>query len=272
MNGMAAALQVAQGILNLVGIVLLCGLPFLLLACVVGMWEKRMVWPYEPCEEHEAPPPTAYARLVNRMAEEQGFCHLAITRDGRGNIYKLRYDLWLSPDREVFAVVGSGTMAAIPYQVTWLFTKLVDGRVVVTVDHTAGVSSDLTGQWSYSLLLHADFPELLVRHRARLSAEMTPAEPYSEDDPLADHMALRAAQADQLEAKGCATYLDEERMVWRLTPRGAVLKAFQTYGEQWGQTFRNFGRRQVHRPGQLGYVASDRGPIRKVLRYAELAC
>jgi hypothetical protein len=272
MDPMAAAWQAVQVILFGVGVGLLCGLPFLLLACAAGMWEKRLVWPYEPCEEHEAPPPTDYSRLMDRMAEEQGFRYLACTRHGGGKLYKIRYDLWLSPDREVFAVVGSGTMAGIVYQVTWLFSKLVDGRVLITVDHTAGVSHDPTGQWYYSLILHADFPELLARHRARLAAEMTPAEPYSEDDPLADHLALRAAQADQVVAMGRATYLDEARMVWRLTPKGAVLHALQTYGGQWARVLPNLGRRQLDRPGQLGYVASDRGPARKVLRYAEIAC
>jgi hypothetical protein len=272
MDLMSVAWQAAQAILFLVGLTLLCGLPFLLLACLVGLWEKRRVWPYEPCEEHEPPPPTGYARLMDRMAEEQGFRHLAFTRRVEGKIYNVRYNLWLSLDREVFAVVGSGTMAAIPVQTTWLFSKLVDGRALITLDHHSGVTHDPTGQWSYSLVLNADFPELLARHRARLLAEMTPVEPYSEDDPLADHQALRAAQADQIEAMGFSTYLDADRMIWRLTPKGAVSQAFQTYVTQWGQVLRNFSRQRLSRPGESGYMASDRGAARPLLRYGELAC
>jgi hypothetical protein len=272
MDGFAVAWQVLQGILFLVGLVLLVGAPFLLLACVVGMREKLLVWPYEPCAADQAPPQTDYAALMDKMAVEQGFQFVACTRHGKGKLYKVRYDLWLSPDHEVFAVVGSGTIARLPLQATWLFTRLVDGRVLVTVDDTAGVTSDLTGQWSYAVLLHADFPELLQRHRARVAAEITPVEPYSEEDPLADHVAMRAAQADQLERMGCATFLDDERMVYRLTPKGALIRVFQTYTKQWGQVLRNLGRRELNRPGQMGYLASDRGHTRKVLRYAELVC
>jgi hypothetical protein len=89
---------------------------------------------------------------------------------------------------------------------------------------------------------------------------------------MADHLAIRAAHADQIVAMGYANYLDEGQMVWRLTPWGALAQALRTYTKQWGHMLGNLGRRQIDRPGQLGYVASDRGTARKVLRYAEIAC
>ena len=113
MDFMTLAWQVAQVLLIGLGV----GLPFLVLACLAGMWEKQLVWPYVPCDDHELPPPNDYSRLMNRMAEGQEFRHLATTRHGGGKLYKVRYDLRLSPDREVLAVIGSGTMAAIAYQV-----------------------------------------------------------------------------------------------------------------------------------------------------------
>jgi hypothetical protein len=225
MDPFTVAWPLLLGILFQIGIVLLCGLPFLLLACVVGMWEKRLVWPFEPCDEHEAPPLSDYARQMNRMAAEQGFEHLACTRHGNGKIYKVRYDLWLAPDREVLALVGSGTIAGIPLRTTWLHSRLVDGRALITVDHHSGVTSDLTGQWSYSVLLNADFPELLGKHRARVCTEVTPVKPYAADDLLADHLELRAAQSDQLERMGCATYLDDS------APR--IVRSFRLGRKDW---------------------------------------
>lgn len=255
-----------------IGVGLLCGLPFLLLAILIGLRETHRVWPYEFLEEAEVPRPTDYSRQMERMAEEQGFESLGCARHTGGKLYRLRHTFWISPDLEILASTRAGTVAGIRHQVTVLISRLVDDRVLSTVDHLAGISHDPTGRVSACLLLNADFPELLARHRARLLAEMTPARPFSAEDPLADLRAIRMEQVERSVEMGRARYLDDERMSYRLTPAAVLSQVLRGYAKHWGVLLPNYARRRLARPGQMGYLASDRGPARKVLRYAELAC
>jgi hypothetical protein len=246
----------------------------IVLGFLAGLWEKRLVWPYvkdkDPAKELDPIDPyfapgiaapleiTEYAIAVNEEVEDLGFQPLGHFFDGKGKIYKLRYDFWLAPDRLVLVMVGGGTLAGIPLQATWLYTRLRDGRCLVTIDDPKGGDSDPTGQTLQHILANADFSELMSCHRQRIDqADALPLQ-YSEIDPLADHRAFRAARAAVLVDQGWARYLDPQDNWYKYTAKGAFLAAVRSGLREWKRAFKQKDRQRIPRPGQAGYTRSGR--------------
>jgi hypothetical protein len=258
----------APFLLTMVGIFLAIQLPFALLSLVTALRERHCRAVYVPVDESEALPPNAYMDLTNALAENHGFEYQGVCRAGNPALYKLRYDSWVSPDRRVFAVVGAGSMIRIiHFQATWLTSKLIDGRVLITVDNPGGMGGDLSGMTEWKLVTNADFTELLAKHQARIEAEMTPVEPYDEHDPIGDHVELLGQRADRMERAGYVYFLDDGREEWRFTTWGAMVRVLDSYKRIFIQMARNHGRRSVSRPGAYGYVPSHQVKTRSWLRY-----
>lgn len=253
--------------------------------------EKRLVWPYVPmgsarrrrpgpdaertdsgttsdpdssAESEVQIPITDYFRTINLTADRSGFKLLGAFRDGTSKLYRIRYNFWLSPDRVVLAQVGSGTLAGMPLSATWLYTRLRDGHCLLTLDDSKGRDTDLSGLTLQEVVANADFAELLARHRQRLSEAGQPAEPYSGDDALEQHRAFRSLRMDYLAEHGLARYLDPGRNAWKHTTRGAFSGTLSAHRRNLGDISRNRGRTAISRPGQAGYVPSDRRSSRWV--------
>ncbi len=262
--------NLAPFLLTMVGIFLAIQLPFALLTFVTALRERHRRAVYVLVDESEALPPNAYMDLTNAMAEQHGFAYQGVCRAGNTALYKMRYDSWVSPDRQVFAVVGAGSMIRVlQSQATWLTSKLIDGRVLITVDTPGGLSSDLSGMTESKLVTNADFTELLAKHRARVEAEMTPVEPYDEHDPLGDHVELIGQRADRMERAGYVYFLDDGHEEWRYTTWGAMVRVLDSYKRIFVQMARNHGRKSMSRPGDSGYVPSHQVKTRSWLRYVE---
>ncbi len=221
-----------------------------LLTIVVGSFEKLLVWPYVPIRatrpphassepagsDHDGPsepdssiPITEHFRAANLTAEQSGFTFLGAYRHGKGKIYRLRYNFWISTDRTVLAQTSTGTLAGIPMSITKFFTRLHDGRCLVTMDELRGRDTDLSGSLLQEVLTGSEFLELLDWHLRRLAGASQPAVPYSAKDPLGDHRAFRSEQANRLVERGLARFLDAERNVYKYTPRAATLVAIRPY-------------------------------------------
>jgi hypothetical protein len=269
-NLMHALENIILPILAVLGVFLAIQVPFVLLTFIVALRETHRRAVYVRVEEAEALPSNAYMDLTNAMAEKQGFSYLGVCRAGNDKLYRIRYDTWISPDRDVFAVVGAGRMAAIPSQATILTSKLTDGRVLITVDNPGAMGGDSSGMTEWKVLTNADFPELLAKHRARIEAEMTPVEPYSDRDPLGDHLELNSQRVERMARAGHLYFLDDERDRWRYTAWGAVVRVCETYKRAFVQILKNYGRRTMSRPGDYGYIPSQRVATRSWLRYVEL--
>jgi hypothetical protein len=247
----------------------------IVLGFLAGLWEKRLVWPYVPSKDQDKPKAldpidpyfapgavqpleiTEYALAVNDEVEHLGFRPLGDFVDGKGKIYKLRYDFWLAPDRLVLAMIGGGTLAGISLQATWLYTRLKDGRCLVTIDDPKAGDSDPTGQTLQHILANADFTELMSCHRQRIEEAESPPLPYSEIDPLGDHRAFRAARAAILVDQGWAKYLDPQDNWYKYTVKGAFLAACRTAVREWKRAFQQKERQKIRRPGQEGYMPSE---------------
>ena len=225
-----------------------------LLTFLVGLWEKRMVWPYQPIAQRvprldptanpaefnpyavspavgQGPPvgATPYSVLAEAMLARYGFAPLGVCGDVREGPYQVRYQFWLSRERHVLALVGDGTMLKIPFQATWLYTRLADGKFVVSLDNEKGAHLDLTGQTIEGLHPGAGLAVLVAWHRNRVLATGIPVAPLTEADPLAAFRAFRADRVDRLEMAGLIGFLDGQRNVHRFTPRGAAIYVVRTF-------------------------------------------
>jgi len=262
--------QIALPVLAVIGVVLATQVPFFLLSLVIALRERHRGAVYVPVDESEALPTNAYMDLNNAAAGALGFEYLGACRAGNTRIYKVRYDTWVSSDRRVFAVVGAGRVSVIPHQAVWLTSKLTDGRVLITVDQPGAMGGDLSGMTEWKVVQNADFAELLAGHLARVDAEVTPVEPYGEADPLGEHIDLIAGRAERMARAGYVHYLDDDRDEWRYTAWGALVRVCDSYRKIFVQIVRNYGRRKMSRPGDYGYVPSQRVKTRSGLRYVEV--
>jgi hypothetical protein len=264
---------------------------------IAALFEKRMLWPYQRESEflkpqqgakdssanpYSAPAAatavavTPYGDATCRRLESMGFSYRGVHYDRRRGIYKLRYDFWLSPDQVVLAMVGGGTLAAIPVSGTTLYTRLDDGRCLVTIDEPKSQDSDPSGLTLQMVVTHADLDTLLSRHRQRLVESGQPAQPYSAQAPLEEHRAFRTSRVEFLIERGLARFLDDERNAWRYTPKGAWTAVSGLYTRELKRQLKEPGRDRVARQGEKGYVPAARGGKRGVgmaiIRQTEFIC
>lgn len=237
----------------------------LFLTLAVGLWEKRLVWPYVPLEEEPtAPlsgpvdpsnpyavssasaallqPPTEKAMRANEAAHSLGFRYLGAYRHGGGALYHVRYDAWISAEHEVLALVGGGKLASVPLDNVWLFTQLANGLMLITITSQNAAEYDLSGLTSESLVPKASFAQVVVAHLQRMNEHASPGLNYSEN-PLADLYQFRRAWSDDLERRGYIRFTDESRTVWKYTLLGAAKFALKS-------NFR--GAKRMLRPTRAG--------------------
>src|SRR5438105_258632 len=95
---------------------------FFVLTVGIGVWERRRIHVYQPMRASHAPgdeedngpewerflPMTKYGRTTILAMKARGFQSLGAFRHGMKGTYKVRYDIFLSPDREILAIVGGG--------------------------------------------------------------------------------------------------------------------------------------------------------------------
>jgi hypothetical protein len=250
----------------------------IMLGFLAGLWEKRMVWPYvsseeqgtaqalDPTDPYAAPGRvqpldlTDYAIAVNEELQRRRFRPLGHFLNAQGGIYRLCYDFWLSPDRLVLARVGAGKLAGIPLRSTRLYTRLEDGRCLLTIDESKSGDDDPTGQTLQEVLANADFTELTGRHCQRIDEAVSQPLLYSEIDPLADQRAFNVARAATLVERGWAKFLDPQDHWYKYTVKGAFLAASRSSVREWKRAIDQKERQKIRRPGQEGYLPSELRP------------
>jgi hypothetical protein len=203
--------------------------PWLLLAVIpiaigfivvlAATWERRPVQPYyipEPGKEYE---PWPAARQANQDAQDLGYQHGALCHDAKGRLYRVRYDFWVSPDDATIALIGSGTVAIVPVFGIWLWSRTTDERTLCTTNERG--EQDISGVEDQQTWPSLPLRQLVEKHRQRLAG--VKLEPFSAQAPLIGYFDIRRRKADALVAWGYAAYLDDQRMVWRYTLRGAIV-------------------------------------------------
>ena len=214
------------------------------LTVAAALWEKRIVWYFVPVNEQQAakpgafdpanpyassavpqpsiPPPSVDAAQANSAAQNLGFEFLGTFRDAKGASYKVRYDFWVSPERDVLVNVGCGTVFGIPVDARWLYTRLQDGRLVVSVTDQAASEYDFTGQRIEALVSAFSFQQLLQMHRQRVAKQHSPPVPFG-PDPLKDYQKYVTERIESLVRSGYASYRDIEQNAWSYSFLGALL-------------------------------------------------
>lgn len=204
----------------------------LVIITLVSALEKRMVWPYVPAGEAPAgqcPPPDAYATANAAAATAAGFRWLGTYADAKGKLYRVRYDFFRSPDGDILATVGAGTVASTSVQTTWLHTLLSDGRCLVTFNHQNGGEIDLAGVAEEALIGNLSLAGMVDAHRTRIAASGRIVGGFQEASPLADLRAYRQRRTKRLVALGYAGFLDKKDNIWRYSLKGAAALAFRQY-------------------------------------------
>src|SRR5262245_29783949 len=199
----------------------------ILLTAALAMWEARVVWYFVPVEESQrkpaafdrsnpysvptpqtpVPPPSVESSSASAAARDMGFKFLGTHRDAKGERYRVRYDFWIAPERDVLVNVACGTIMGMAVDARWLYTRLQDGRLVFTVTDQSGSEYDLSGQRIEAVVSTVTFEQLLAAHQLCVSRQFSPVMPYG-PDPLKDHRTSVTDRVDSLVRSGYAKHLD----------------------------------------------------------------
>ena len=213
------------------------------LVVVLAVWEKRLIWPYAPPNEELQPTPNM-SRMVDE-ARSLGCERLGVFRDGKGPMYRIRYEFWVSTQRDTLALLGGGRIGPLMVDGCWLFTRLADGRYLVTLNDQRASEYDLSGLREEALLPQASLVPLLAYHRRRASSPGRLSLSYSDSDPLADHRDCLSRKVEATVQRGYAYFSDRSAGVWHYTIRGAILLSL---GGHWRKFRRNL------RPDATGHA------------------
>ena len=200
-----------------------------LLPAVVVMWERRLIWPYEPIIEGATDseavkrlPRSAFVNKIGDGLESCDFEFVETCQDAKGRAYRIKYEFWVSPDRTILTIVGGGKLIGIPVQSIWLYSRLADGHCLLTVTDQNASELDPTGITKEVLVATTNLAVALRRHQNRLAKAKSKVLHYS-NDPLQDHLEYRFRRYTSLVAKGHAKFLDDEETAWNYTIWGAIL-------------------------------------------------
>ena len=192
--------------------------------------EKRMVWPYGELQpEPHFNDPTGYSTRWVEEARQAGFTLLGWAKDLKGPRYRINYAMLVSPERDIFAIVGVGTLMNIPLAATWLHTPTADGRSFYSTDSQSAVEIDLSRNWTNQLVQASSFQELLQKHRDWLKMNGVLSRPFTRDRELAEFRALRDQHYRSMERAGLIGFTDASGVRFRFTLFGAAKTATWSY-------------------------------------------
>lgn len=208
---------------------------FFLLVVGACLWEKHPVIPYYVPEEGEEYDESGKATHANDVAEELEYTHLAVLHDAK-KLLRVRYDVWLSPDRAVIAVVGCGTVAKVPVNAIWFYSRPTGEKMLATTNEIG--DQDISGAIAQQTWPGSGFEALATKHDRRL--EDVTFDPFPKTGPMEMYFgAILRQKADTLVAKGYAKYIDADEAVWKYTLKGALVFYFMG---TWVRPIRRFLR------------------------------
>lgn len=197
---------------------------------VIYRLEKRAVWPYG---ELEAAPyfgdPTGYGARWVADAVRAGYTFLGWARDTKGPTYRVSYAMLVSPERDIFAVIGVGNILNIQLEATWLHTPSVDGRSFYSTDKQAAVQIDLSGHWTNQLAPEGSFGQLLQKHREWIRSKGVSPRLFTQGREYAEFQALRAEHFRSMERAGLIRFTDGSSTHFFYTLPGAAKTATWSY-------------------------------------------
>ena len=205
---------------NISWIILAVVILFPLMFMLLSRMEKQMIHCFESCDKEVILKQSDYTKATNEAAEQFGFSHCTWFRHSRGKLYQATVTTWLSPDALILLVVGGGKIAGISIKTTLLYSKSVDGSVLVTCNEAG--EFDLSGVFDKQVLWNADLNELYDLHTNRMEIWDEPLEVFNSLSVLKDYESLQKRRVQMLVDMGLARYLDFDQNEWRYTIKGAI--------------------------------------------------
>lgn len=184
---------------------------------IASLWEKQLVKTYAP-----GPPidPSEFGSyLINRYNEmlEMGLVHLSFHRHTR---FKLIAIFGYTPDRTVLVHSGEGKVGPMHAKQSWLYTRLIDGKVLVTSDNFD--EGDPSGLMRSKRVINANLPKLMSTHRSRCERDAGSVLTFNEQECYKALEQFSRSRAERLVQLGRARWLDDEHARWRYTLSGGV--------------------------------------------------
>ncbi|MHC4543762.1 MAG: class I SAM-dependent methyltransferase [Planctomycetota bacterium] len=201
-------------------ILLVAAVVFAIIFMSVYKFERRYIRHFKPADEKKLPTPSFYTREMNEKAAKLGFHNCGWYAQDIGKLYRCTATIWISPDNLTLLVVGGGKLAGINYMQTWLYSKPVEGAVLVTSDQIGEVDS--TGFLDKEFLFNADLEELWELHKSRLQFLAGKVEKFDRTDVLAEYEELVRIYVNVHVEHGLARWLDKKKEQWRYTLKGAI--------------------------------------------------
>ena len=161
-----------------------------------------------------------YATEQNRAAAALGFTSQDLFVHAKGGHYKVHTVLWVSPERRVLAVIGWGTVVRLNASKSMLYSRLADGRHLMTCDRPPG--SDVPGLDELLIVLDAPLDLLVRRHTERLAGLGVPVLPFDDAEALAGYEAILERRARFSVEHGNARYTDAGHTAIKSTLKGAA--------------------------------------------------
>jgi len=209
---------------------------FLVLILAAALWEKRPVKCYGPAQPNI---PGDLGSYLSRIDAEAGTLGLA----DRSLHKQVKYDvvvlLWFSPQRDIIIESGQGRIAKMLTAQTWLYSRLDNGRFLVTSDGFG--DEDLSGLSKTRYVWKGSLIQLLKKHRAMLEASEVAVQPFTEETAVDALEAMRREQTDRSVQLGRVRWLDDKQWQWRYTVAVGLRTAaglFKQFGVALSQIWR----------------------------------
>ncbi|MBK5257909.1 MAG: hypothetical protein JJE39_17935 [Vicinamibacteria bacterium] len=203
-------------------------LAFLVFAVAAHWREGRIVWPYADADT-QLPTPTSYMVQAARSAEQFSFRPVVTVRNARAPLFKVRYEFWTSGDREILLIAGAGTVAVMPVECSWLYSRLDDGTMIASMSDLKGMEYDLSGLVKSAVFPGASLEKLIDRHRDRLTASGRKILRYSERGAVSEHRDALRRRVARLSDLGYAAPKDPAWERWSYTIPGALQVTARSY-------------------------------------------
>lgn len=182
------------------------------------------------------------AQQPNSAAAQIGFELLGEFRDSRGaeyltqhQYYQFQYYLWLSPDREILAVISflstdrKGQLLPRSIWCARLITLLSDGQRLNTVDAEHQNEVDPAKMVKLAVFPGVDLPALVQQHQRRIVESVVKPIAFS-SDPLADLQVFAIRRVQRLKELHYVRYYDLNETAYSYTLIGAIRRAWGNLG------------------------------------------
>lgn len=207
---------------------------FLTLLFCVALFERRLVRPYIRLDDPAAilataqpdqlPDPSQaspYVASMSRELADAGFEFGGFVTHAKLPRIRILAAVWWTPQRDVLALTGSGTVMNMAAYQTWLITPLSDGRFLITTDHND--EGDPSGLYVISRMLNMPIPVLLEKHRKRMEKFASLIEPFIEPTAMDALMMMYMQRVESMVERGIARWGDDDHAAWHYSVKGALL-------------------------------------------------